>query len=88
MKKRIISLLLVVVLALGLFAACGKKDITPEKAQEIALKELGKTEAEVGHTHVDVADYEGIACFMVHVEADGQEYYVYIDQTGKVIHKQ
>lgn len=84
MKKRIISLLLIAVLVLTLFAACGKKTITVEQAQKIALETIGMTSA--NHIHVDVADYEGTACYSVHISDGGQEIYVYIDTTGKVLH--
>ena len=89
MKKRIIATLLLIVLSLSL-VACGKKDttITTAEAQTIALQELGTTAAEAGHTHVEAAQYDGKACYMVHVTVDGQEHYVYIDQTGNVLNKQ
>ena len=89
MKKRMIATILLIVLALGL-VACGKKDttVTTAEVQKIALQELGTTAAEAGHTHVEVSQYEGTACYMVHVTVGGQEHYVYIDMTGKVLHKQ
>ena len=89
MKRSVIATLLIIVLALSL-VACGKKDttISTVEAQKIALQELGTTAAEAGHTHVEAAQYEGTACYMVHVTVGGEEHYVYIDQTGKVLHKQ
>ena len=84
MKKRIISLLLIAVLALTLLAACGKKTITVEKAQQIALKEVGLTSAH--HIHVDAQQYENEACFVVHISEGEQEFYVYVSQTGQVLH--
>jgi len=90
MKKRIIALCLLAALTLTLFAACGKKEttVTAAQVQEIALQELGTTADEAGHTHVEATQYEGKPCYMVHVTLDGQEHYIYIDQTGKVLHKQ
>ena len=84
MKKRIIALCLLAVLSLTLFAACGKKAITVEQAQQIALETIGMTSA--NHIHVDAAEYEGTACYVVHISDGGQDIYVYIDQTGKVLH--
>lgn len=84
MKKRIISLLLVAVLALTLFAACGKKTITTEKAQQIALETVGLKTAH--HIHVDVQEYENKPCFVVHISEGEQEFYVYVSQTGEVVH--
>ena len=89
MKKRIIATLLLIALTLT-FVACGKKDttVTTAEVQKIALQELGTTAAEAGHTHVEVSQYEGTPCYMVHVTLNGQEHYIYIDMTGKVLHKQ
>ena len=89
MKKRILATVLLVVLCLSLFA-CGKKDatITTEEAQKIALKEIGMTAAEVDDIHVHATQYEGVACYQMHITAGDDVYYVYIDQTGKVLHKQ
>ena len=84
MKKRIISLLLVAVLALTLFAACGKKTVTIEKAQQIALQEVGLTTAH--HIHVDVQEYAEKPCYVVHISEGEQEFYVYVSQTGEVLH--
>ena len=88
MKKRVIATPLLIALSVTLFAACGKKEITPAKVQEIALQELGTTAEKAGHTHVEPAEYDGVVCYMVHVTLDGQEHYVYVDTTGKVLHKQ
>ena len=87
MKKRIIATLLLVALSLSLFAACGKKDaaISTTEAQKIALKELGMTAAEVDDIHVHATQYEGKPCYQMHITAGDNAYYVYIDQTGKVL---
>ena len=90
MKKRIISILLLVALSLSLFAACGKKSaaISVEEAQKIALKEIGMTAAEVDDIHMHATQYEGVACYQMHITAGDEVIYVYIDQTGKVLHTQ
>ena len=89
MKKRIIATVLLVVLCLSLFA-CSKKDatITTAEAQKIALKEIGMTADQVDDIHVHATQYEGVACYQMHITAGDDVYYVYIDQTGKVLHKQ
>lgn len=88
MKKRMIALLLLVALSLTLFAACGKKAtaITTEEAQKIALKEVGMTADQVDDIHVHATQYEGTPCYQMHITAGNAVYYVYIDQTGKVLH--
>lgn len=90
MKKRMTATLLLVALSLTLFAACGKKNatITTAEAQKIALKEIGMTAAEVDDIHVHATQYEGAPCYQMHITAGDDVFYVYIDQTGKVLHTQ
>ena len=87
--KKLLALLLALTLALSLFA-CGKKDatISTAEAQKIALKEIGMTADQVDDIHVHATQYEGVACYQMHITAGDDVYYVYIDQTGKVLHKQ
>lgn len=88
MKKTIIALLLLAALALTLFAACGKKDstVSTEEATKIALQEIGKTANQVDDVHVHATQYEGAPCYQIHITDGSQVFYVYIDQTGKVLH--
>ena len=90
MKKRIIATLLLVALSLTLFAACSKKNttISTTEAQKIALQELDMTAAEVDDIHVHATQYDGKPCYQMHITAGDNTYYVYIDQTGKVLHTQ
>lgn len=89
MKKRIIASLLLVVLCLSLFA-CSKtsETISTAEAQKIALKEIGMTANEVDDIHMHATQYEGVACYQMHITAGADVFYVYIDQTGKVLHTQ
>ena len=89
MKKRIIATLLLVVLCLSLFA-CSKtsETISTAEAQKIALKEIGMTANEVDDIHMHATQYEGVACYQMHITAGDDVFYVYIDQTGKVLHTQ
>ena len=89
MKKRIIASLLLVVLCLSLFA-CSKtsETISTAEAQKIALKEIGMTANEVDDIHMHATQYEGVACYQMHITAGDDVFYVYIDQTGKVLHTQ
>ena len=87
--KKFFALLLVLTMALTLFA-CGKKNttITTAEAQKIALKEIGMTAAEIDDIHMHATQYEGVACYQMHITAGNDVFYVYIDQTGKVLHTQ
>ena len=85
MKKRIITLAVVAALAVTLFAACGKKTVTVAQAQEIALKELNKTAAQVDDIHYHMAEIDGTACYEIHITIGDENHYVYVDSTGKVV---
>ena len=87
MKKRIIALLL---LAALLLAGCGndqdKSPVTQEKAQRIALQELGVEEKDA-HCHLHVTTYNDVPCYSVHVDVGGESHEVVIDAaTGEVLH--
>lgn len=73
MKTRMIALVLVLVLTLGMLAACGKKGpVTQEEAQKLALKEAGLTQSQVTDVHTHVTTVDGIPCYSVHITtADG-----------------
>ena len=87
MKKRIVALVMLVALSLTLFAACGKKStiITTEQAQQIALEEIGMTAAEVDDVHVHATQYDGAACYQIHIVAGKAAFYVYINHAGEVL---
>ena len=86
MKKRIVALFLLAALALTLFAACGKKNITPEEAQAIALKAAGLTAKQASDIHTHVTSYGDNPCYNIHITAGGQEYSFFIDgTTGEIL---
>ncbi len=84
MKKRIIALALLAVLALTLFAACGKTVLSSEAAQKKALEALGIPKNQVTdiHTHVVSGDVPG---YSIHITHGGEEITVFVDAvTGEV----
>ena len=86
MKKRIVALFLLAALALTLFAACGKKNITPEEAQEIALKAAGLTTSQIDEIHTHITSYGDNPCYNIHITVGGQELEYFIDgTTGEVL---
>lgn len=87
MKKRIIAILLLIVLSVTLFAACGKKSttVTTKQAQKIALEEIGLSTAEVDDIHVHATQYDGLACYQIHITSGKVTFYVYISQAGEVL---
>lgn len=84
--KKTIAVLLVLTLMVSLLAACGQKYITSEKAEKIALKEMGVTGDEVDATHVHVAETADGPAYSIHVEYEGQTYeYVILAENGKIL---
>ena len=80
MKKRILTLVIVLAMTLSLFAACSSKSgvITSEQAQKIALKEAGLSASQVDDVHVHGYTYEGIPCYQIHITDGNKEYTYYI----------
>ena len=88
MKKRLIAFVLLIVLALGVFTACGNKGgaITAEEAQAAAFKDAGVSAEDASNIHVHVMDKNGIPCYSIHFDAGGQEYSVLISAAdGSVV---
>ena len=73
MLKRVISVLMIAVLALGLLAACGNDGpLSVEEAKSIALKDMGVKESKVSSVDVHVATIDGVACYIVYIAMDGE----------------
>lgn len=89
MKKRLFALMLVLVLALSVFAACGKKKgaITQEEAQEIAITHAGLSADQVQDAHIHTSSQQGIPCYSVHItKTDGSDFSILINAaTGEII---
>lgn len=87
MKIRIIAMVLLLVLALGMFTACGKSGVvTQEEAQKIALEEAGLTASQVTDIHTHVTTVDGIPCYSVHITTeDGERSIVISASDGTVL---
>lgn len=86
MKKRIISLILVLTLALSLLAACGSNDpISQDKAVSIALKDAGYKESQVEDIHIHVIEENGTPCYNVHFTANGVSLSYNISVSGEIL---
>ena len=86
MKKRIIAMIALLMLALSPFTGCKKnKTVTSQEAQEIALKAAGLTAGQVDDVHVHVTSYEGAACYQIHITVGQVEHTFYIDQSGEIL---
>ena len=73
MLKRVVSVLMIAVLALGLLAACGNDGpLSVEEAKSIALKDMGVKESKVDSVDVHVATIDGVACYIVYIAMDGE----------------
>lgn len=88
MKKRIVSILLLVVLVLGVFTACGSKPkvLTSEDAQAVALEQAGLTEDDLTDIHTHIVTENGIPCYNVHISSEKGDYtYLIAAADGTVI---
>ena len=73
MLKRVVSVLMIAVLALGLLAACGNDGpLSVEEAKSIALKDMGVKENKTDSVDVHVATIDGVACYIVYISMDGE----------------
>lgn len=88
MKKRILAAMLTAALLLFVLAGCGNKPqvVSQEKAQQIAIEEVGITEDQVSDAHIHVTTVDGIPCYSVHLSTEEEEYSVVIHAgTGEVL---
>lgn len=76
MKKRIIAIVALACMLLTLLTACGSDTISAEKAQKIALKDLGVS-ASKATVDVHVGEHEGIPCYSVYITV-GSDHWVYM----------
>ena len=90
MFKRIISILMIAVLAVGLLAACGSdKPLTMEEAKSIALKDMGAKERQVDSADVHIGSFNGVSCYVVFITIDGEHMQYSINaMTGEILAKQ
>ena len=91
MMKRILTIVLLVALALTLFAACDEKKplpLTAEDAQEIALKDLGISAKKASDIHTHPHMEGNTPCYNIHITYNGVEYeYLIAANTGYIIKK-
>lgn len=88
MKKRLITALVLVALLLSVMAGCGNESevVSQEKAQQIALEEVGVTQDQVSDAHIHVTTENGIPCYSVHLTTEKGEFSVLIHAgTGEVL---
>ncbi len=87
MMKRIISVLLILVVACSMLVACGEnKQITAIKAQRIALKDMGAA-AELSQVHTHEAKTEDGIYYNVYITYGNQSMTYVIDNEGNIVSK-
>jgi uncharacterized membrane protein YkoI len=86
--KKIVTILLSAALLLALLVGCSSQALTTDDAKQIALKDLGLTEAQVSDVHVHIATSDdGAACYSVYLTANGKQMeYLIHGTTGEIIH--
>ncbi len=89
MKKRIISMLLVILLV-GMLAACGNDGpLTTDDAKKVVLSDMGVKEKDVDSIDVHITTVDGVACYAVYVSI-GDEHMEYLvnGSTGEILAKE
>ena len=85
MNKRILALFLLAALVLTSFAACGKKALTSDEAQKVAIEYLGISEREITDIHPHISTQDNAPGYSFHITCGDQEYSVVVDAaTGEV----
>ena len=85
MKKRLLSLAVLLCMLVTLLAACGGGPISKEKAQSIALKDMGVSASDAT-VHVHVGEHNGEPCYSVYVTANGKTMEYLIDsESGEIL---
>ena len=87
MFKRVISVVMIAVLAFGLLAACGKDGpLSVEDAKAVVLEDLGVKESKVSSIDVHITTVDGAACYLVYVSYNGENFeYVVNGLTGEIL---
>ena len=90
MTKRVISLLLVAILAFGLLAACGNEDgpLSAEDAKKVVLQDLNTKESKVSSIETHVTTVDNTPCYAVYVSVEGKHWqYVVNGLSGQILQK-
>jgi uncharacterized membrane protein YkoI len=87
MKKSVIALLLLVVMAFGLLTACADtKMLTEEEAKKVALDAVGLKAEDVGQIDVHASQMTDTVAYSIFFSHDGENYSFIIDgKTGLIV---
>lgn len=83
MTKRILALMLTLFIMCGVLAACGSEKITVEKAQQIALEDMGVS-ANEATVHAHTAQDGSFTVFVTH---NGENMTYVIGTDGQIVTK-
>ncbi len=87
MVKRIVSVLLILVIICSTLVACGgNKQITPAKAEKIALKDMGAV-ASLSQVHTHPSETENGTFYNVYITYGNQSMTYLIDNAGNIVTK-
>jgi len=84
--KKLIAFVLVLTMALGLFAACGNKVLTQEEALKVVAKDLDVNVKELANAHIHIASGD-VPAYSIYVTVDGVNYdYLIAANGGEILH--
>ena len=87
MIKRLIAILLILCVVCGTFVACaGNKQITAQKAQKIALKDMGAVPS-LSQVHTHESETENGIYYSVSITYGNQSMTYVISNTGEIVSK-
>lgn len=87
MKKRFVAIFMILVILVGMLAACGKKGpVTQAEAQKIALDHAGLKTSDVSDVHVHIVEQQGVPCYSIHITTESGDFSVVINaSSGEVM---
>ena len=72
--KKVIAMILMLVLAAGIFAGCGKNFLSTADAEKVALQDMEIKAKDADSIHTHGGEGENGPVYSVHVEYNGQTY--------------
>ena len=84
--KKWIALVLLLAIACGLLAGCGKK-ITADEAWKVVLEDLGPLGEQAQAPHIHETTYENKPCFNIFVTVNDISLQYIVSENGKILYK-
>ena len=88
MKRRLLSVLLLVCMLSSILIACGKNEkITSEEAYSIVLEDLKLNASDIPEPHIHTGTYESIECYNIYITLSGESFLYVVSVYGDILSK-